>query len=152
MSTVQTWCLLFWAVVGWCLVVFSPIRKSNAEMQGLTPSEAAERIKQARANEETPGTGCRRIAGGLLEVIQTALVEPGYLLWALLNHIGSRQIALIDLSIVVGNVVISVLVVAVSKQVRFPKMTWWYWVKVFVFSLPSLYLWYLFLVIIGVMR
>lgn len=150
MSTLQTWFLLFWAIVGLGLVVFSPSRKINAKMSGLTPTEATLHAQQARTNGEKT-ISCGWVLAWLLEIAQTVVVEPGYLLWALLNHVGTRQIALVDLIIVLGNVFITMALWATGKRVVFPKITWFYWVKVFIFSLPTAFLWYLFLVAIGVM-
>lgn len=154
MNTTQAFLLLMWAIIGLLLVVFSPTRRFRAQVGGLSNEEVTLVLRQK--DEQGIPYGCRCLPGWLLELVQTVVVEPIYLLWSLLSHVGQREIAYGALAALLVNVVLVSIITHIVRKVRggglYPKITWVTWICIFIASLPTLYLWYLFFVVIGIIR
>lgn len=149
MTVTQTFFLLMWAIIGLCLVVFSPSRRFMKGEGGNADTEVTA-LLQPKDAQGIMLEGCLW-AGLLLEFIQTIVVEPAYFLWGLLTHVGQKEFAYGALAGLLLNVLLSIVDYLVSKarHQRYPQITWFTWLVTCIAALPTLYLWYLFCVLVG---
>jgi hypothetical protein len=152
MNVAQTFLLLIWAIIGLSLVLLSPSRRIQKEVGGFSDAEVDAVLRQK--DEKGLTLGCRRLPGLLLELVQTYGVELVYLLWGLLAHIGQKEFAYGALAAFLINKLHALVAFTIRKARNHPhpKITWSTWVLAFIASLPTLYLWYLFFVVIGILR
>ena len=140
--------LLFWACIGTCLVFCSPGRAMLKEVQGMTREQVRLLLNQKNASDIPQG--CAILPGCLLELVQTFIVEAFYPIHALVAHLGSSTIAKWALVIVLSNLVHGLIEHKLKGGTYvYPALDAFYWFKVVLFALPTLYLWYLFAVLIG---
>ncbi|HLZ62136.1 MAG TPA: hypothetical protein VKR06_34765 [Ktedonosporobacter sp.] len=151
MNVAQPFLLLMWVITGLCLVLVSPSRRFRKEVGGLSNAEVSTLLRQ---KDQGLTLGCRRLPGLLLESVQTIVVEPVYLLWGLLAHVGQKEFAYGALAAVLVNVLLSIVayIIRKARSQFYPKITWSTWIWTCIASLPTLYLWYLFFVVVGVAR
>lgn len=149
MTALQTFFLFMWAFVGLCLLVFSPGRMLHKKLAGLSREEVKTLYRQK--DEKGSSMGCRALPGLLLEFVQTVVVEPAYALWAIFAHVHPLFLAYGAMGIVILNLLDSIVQHAIRKPdgAVFSRINWLYWIRVAIFALPTFYLWYLFLVTIG---
>ena len=149
MTIIEIILLAGWAALDTALVVWSPARKYAASVQGLSKHEVDRMWEQ-------PGyaaTGCNLVASVVAHLFIKIFVEPGYLIWALSAHVGLPWVAKVVLMVWVVDMVDSaVLAMRGCNRKTFSIIRWWRWVLEWFFSIPALYLWYLLMVICGLMR
>lgn len=152
MLALQAFVLLVWAFIGLSLAMFSPSRRFYMRAVGLSDDEATELLGQK--DEAGLSWGCRLFPGLILEIVQLVLVEPGYTLWAIFAHMQPTWLAYGVLSLVVLHGIDELVLFAIRKRGAgvYPPLSWFSWTKEAVFSLPSLYLWFLLFAMIGLIR
>jgi hypothetical protein len=150
---VQIGVLLFCACIGTCLVFFSPGRAMLNKTQGMTRDQVDILLQQKNASGIPWAYAL--MPGLLLELAQTFIVEAFYPFRALQTHLGSNVIARGSLVIVLSNLVYGLIEYKLRTKggtYIYQTLDAFYWFKVMLFALPTLYLWYLFAVLIGAVR
>ncbi len=180
MSTFGTYLLVFAALIGTLLFIYNPGIALEKWAKGKKSSDLGNTLE--KNIEENPlgvvGTGCLWLFHTLLGLLYSFAVEPIAIIAALINKLGFLPIAYAMLAIVAINWVYSVkifsgafkgakkpqgavvtkdgkkvegTVVEVDEELKIGNPVW-NWVKRIFFFLPDLYLWYLFFVVIGVIK
>jgi hypothetical protein len=179
MSTVGTFFLVVAAFLGTVMFLVNPMTKLQKQYKGKKKSDVTEEWKQKWENEPgdvvVKGLGCCSFV--LLSLSYTFVIEPLAVITALVNKIGYQPIAYIALFIVAlswlqffltltknkkskastGTVKtadgekVTGDVISLDEELKFGNPVWTSIMRFF-FFLPDLYLWYLFLIIIGVLR
>lgn len=143
MTVMQFFSLLFWALIGSCLVVFRPGDDLSKKLAGMSLKEMVAFYRQK--DEREISRGCRILPGILFEAVQKGIVEPCYALWALSAHIQPLLLAYGAFGISVLYVLNVCIPHSVQKSDSW--VNWFYWGRVAVFALPICYLWFLVVVI-----
>lgn len=179
LSTFGTFLLAIAAFLGTVMFLINPMVKMEKQLRGKKGSEVTEEFKAAW--ETDPGNvilkGCGCCSFALLALGYTFVVEPLAIIAALVNKIGYQPIAYFMLFIVAiswfqiarafmnnkkksattgtvkteGGQTVSGEVVSLDEEVKLGNPTW-NAIKRLFFFLPDLYLWYMFLVVIGVIK
>lgn len=178
MSTFGTFLLAVAAFIGTLMLITDPTQKFIKWARGKKKSEIEAEAKSWVDEHNTSdviGKGCGFIFFILLSLLYVFVVEPLAVLSALVNKIGYQPVAYVMLAIVAlswlqftrvftsrksrqpkrtvitqdGNRVEGT-VIETDEEIKLPNPTWAFVRRVF-FSLPTLYLWYLFMVVIGVL-
>lgn len=179
MGTLGTFLLVVAAFVGTVMLFANPGPKLEKWLRGKKTSELEAEAKawvDTNDTSEIVAKGCGFIFFVLLSISYTFVVEPLAIIAALVNKIGYQPFAYAMLAIVAlswmqfsrsilsikkkpaakGTVVtedgkkIEGTVINVDEEIKLNHPAWLSINRVF-FSLPTIYLWYLFLVIIGVL-
>lgn len=151
MTVFQTCVLLYCALAGSFFAAFSPARRLSERKAKMSPEEIAEYHQQK--NEFGLSHGCATSLVGMWEIAHLYLIEPIYVIWAISIPIEPRGLAYGALSIIV----VRTFLLLAAFVVPFPKtsetrFSWEYWIGAVVWSLPTLYLWFLLTVVIGLVR
>lgn len=178
MLTLGSFLLAIAAFLGTTMFFVNPFAKLQKQMKGKKASEVKAEFKQKLEDEPgemvAKGLGCCLFT--VLGLGYTFIIEPLAVIAALVNKIGYQPIAYVMLLIValswlqfVGTLMksnkpkvsgtvktaegqeVSGDVVNLDEEVNFGNPVWNAIKRVFYF-LPDLYLWYMFLVVIGVLQ
>ncbi|GCE32016.1 hypothetical protein KDA_75000 [Dictyobacter alpinus] len=152
MGVFQTCLLLYSALAGSFFAAFSPSRRWSARKASMSP-EAIKEYEQEK-NELGLSHGCAVSLSGAWEIVHLYLVEPFYVIWAVLVHVQPLGLAYGALAIIVVRMVLLCAAFAIPfpKTSASPSSSTMYWLGVVVWSLPTLYLWFLFGVVIGLVH
>lgn len=177
MSTFGTFLLAVAAFIGTLMLITNPTRKFTEWARGKKKSELEAEAKsyvEEHDASDIVGKGCGFIFFILLSFLYTFVVEPLAVLSALVNKIGYQPVAYVMLAIVAlswlkfaraftnkkSNKPKGIVVtkdgkrvegtIETDEEIKLPNPAWLFVQQVF-FSLPTLYLWYLLLVVIGVL-
>lgn len=143
--------LLYCALAGSFFAVFSPSRRWSVRKASMSP-EAIKEYEQEK-NELGLSHGCAVSLAGAWEIVQLYLIEPVYVIWAILVHVQPLGLAYGALAIIVVRTLLLLAAFAVPfPQTSASPSSVMYWLGVVVWSLPTLYLWFLFGVVIGLLR
>lgn len=171
MSTIYTFLLAVSACIGTVMLLADPLRNLEKKMRGKRKSEFRIEIRENLSK----GFGyCLFI---LLSLLYTLMVHPIAVISALVNKIGNQPFAYVMLCIVAfawvervrtfmpknnntansGTVLTSRgdkvegVIVNLDEEIKLGNPNWNLIKRVF-FALSTIYLWYLFLVVIGVLK
>ena len=179
MSTFGTFLLAVAGFIGTLMLINDPTQKLMKWARGKKESELKAQAKSwvdEHDASEVVGKGCGFIFFIFLSLLYKFVVMPLAVLSALVNKIGYQPVAYVMLAIVALSWLLSWLQFARTKkssqptgvvamqegkrvegvavqtdeEIKLPNPSWTFVRRVF-FSLPTLYLWYLFLVVIGVL-
>jgi len=176
MGTFETFLLFIAAFVGTVMFITNPLQKLTKQMRGKKKSEIKADIDQLLMESdkivEIVAKGCGFI---FLILLYNFIIEPLAVISALVNKIGYQPIAYLMLAIIALGWIQFAYAITKNKTNK-PQFTvvttndqkveavietdeeikighpFWLFVKRIFFSLPTLYLWYLFLVLIGVIN
>lgn len=149
MTVFQTCLLLYCTLAGTFFAAFSPARRLSKRKATMSPEELTSYNQQK--NEFGLSHSCVTSLVGMWQIAHLYLVEPLYVIWAISIPIEPRGLAYVALCIIV----IRTFLLFASFVVSFPKtsnetrFSWGYWIGAVVWSLPTLYLWFLLAVVIG---
>ena len=147
MNVFLTFVLLAFAFHGLVLVVFSPDYFLRRELGGKPREDLNTYLRQVGYMKS-----CRIFLNILGLYVQSLIIEPGYAIWAILSHTAPLYLAYGSLAISLLNMANYFFSAAVfRKRGVYAPITWWYWVQVAVFALPTVYLWFLFARMIGLL-
>lgn len=178
LSPFVTFLLVFAAFVGTVLFVANPLRKVNKSINGKKVSELSKKLDDKIENEpvNTLLQGCGITILMFINLLYCIFIEPVFVITALIKDIGYQPIGLAMLVIIGINWISMITVLVKSKKkngakvavettngekvegilIEDPevkvKVTFWGHLKKFFFFLPDLYLWYIFLVVIHVIK
>jgi hypothetical protein len=181
MSAFGAFLLAVAAFIGTVMLITDPTQKMMKWMRGKRKGEVEAEAKAWVEEQEAGkviGKGCGFLFFILLALLYTYVVEPVAVISALVNKIGYQPVAYVMLAIVavswvssarafmkgksstetqVEGVVVTEAgqqvkgtVIETDEKIELPHPLWLRARRVF-FALPTLYLWYLFLVAIGVL-
>jgi len=180
MSTLGTFLLAVAAFLGTVMFLINPLTKMEKQLRGRRRSEISEELKTAWETDPSNMVikGCGYCSFVLLALGYTFVVEPLAVVSALINKIGYQPVAYFMLFIVAiswfrfahslinnkkkspptsgtiitsGGETVTGEVVNLDEEVKFGNPTWNTIRRLF-FFLPDLYLWYMFLVVIGITK
>ncbi|GHP00683.1 hypothetical protein KSF_107300 [Reticulibacter mediterranei] len=147
MTVWQTILLFYCALAGLFFVVHSPAQQLSERKATMSPEAYAEYLQQK--NEFGLPRGCATSLVGMWEIAHLYFIEPAYVIWACAVPIEPHGLAYSALLLIV---VRSLLLLA-AFLVPFPKAhatrSWTSWVIRGIWHLPTLYLWFLLIVVIG---
>lgn len=151
MNVLQTLVLLYCALSGLFLVAYGPSRRWRSQTKGMSADEITA-YKQQK-NEMGMSHGCAYQLMGLAELAQNYVIEPAYVIWAILTPIQPVGLAYAALAIFVLKIAILLLTFLVRMPTSDdPTSSVYYWIGVVFWSTPTLYLWFLLFVMIGLVR
>lgn len=150
MTTVQMIVLLFFACLGVALWYLRPGQELMDMIQTTPMPDLAIWLR-------TPGPsglprGCVLLVGPLLACLQSLVAEPCYLIWALRTHTGNLEMALLVLVVMLAGVVEVFVWLTQRRSVTSADSRYWRWllqVWQALYMLPTLYLWYVLVVILS---
>lgn len=173
MGTFETFLLFIAAFVGTVMFITNPLQKLTKQMSGKKKSEIEADIMESDKTAEIVVSSCGFI---FLILLYNFIIEPLAVISALINKIGYQPIAYLMLAIIALGWIQSAYSITKNKTNK-PQCTvvtsdgkkvegtivetdekikikhpFWLFVKRIFFFLPTLYLWYLFLVLIGVIN
>lgn len=173
MNTFGTFLLAIAAFIGTLMIITSPIQRMMKWARGKKKSELEAEVKSWVADHdasEVIGKGCGFVFFFFLSIFYAFVVEPLAVISALVNDIGYQPLAYVMLAIVAlswlqfaraftinksripkeTSVTTDGQLVEAEEEIKLPSPSW-VLVRRVLFSLPTLYLWYLLLVVIGVL-
>ena len=151
MNVIQTLVLLYCSLSGLYLVAYGPSRRWRSQTKGMNPAEITA-YKQEK-NEVGISHGCAYQLMGLAELAQNYIIEPAYVIWAILTPIQPVGLAYTALAIFILKTATLLLTLLVRMQPSdHPTSSIYYWIGVAFWATPTLYLWFLLLAMIGLVR
>ena len=120
-------------------------------MKGKNPQEIADYKAQKTGMGVSIGRLQRIVS--LAELAYQYVVEPAYIVWAIFVPVHPSGLAYAALAIVLVKIVSQVAVFLASAPKAEPVVNSpFHWIGVVVWSFPTLYLWFLLIVMIGLVR
>ena len=165
MNAFWTFLLFVAAFVGTTKLLGSPIKKLVSWANGKRKKEIDEDVEEWIEEKGTGAalvTGCGFLLYLLVSVFYTFVVEPAFVIAAIINHLGNLYIAYAMLAIVAVSWILSIKSIKLASQVSVSEkeanpdeiveinISFWSRIQGLLFSLPTLYLWYVFFVVIGI--
>jgi hypothetical protein len=179
MSTFETFLLAITAFIGTVMFFLNPLLKAEKWMRGKKVSQLKEEMDEKIDKDPggAIGVGCGVTFFIFMQVLYTFIAEPFAVIAAVVNKIGYQPLAYAMLAVVALSWIVSVYrfskrntktgvrgtvetdegkkvdgkIVEVDKELELGNPVW-NWVQRIFFFTPDLYLWYMFLVIIGVLK
>jgi hypothetical protein len=155
------WLLLVFAVIGTVYILNNPLVYMTKTFEGMKVGEVYEKLERGGVS------GCLILLTILLlTVLYTFVIEPGIALFALLNNVGPRPLALAVLAVALVNLVgwVKILFVDARNNIKSEeefqttvltgakKNGWRNRLRYMIASLPIFYMWFVWLVLAGIIE